>query len=234
MINLMKLLQKSDVAKAKSLDRQREIDQGVQLAKRVDSLRETVAQEEASLEKYRKETLTTIQAQITAQADKLGSLTSEVTELEYRKKLATDPIDTQWKELTDAQKAYQEKTELLDKRKAQLDTKDTELSYREQLAIDTGNVINLKLQDADRRLAESATLRDSADRQNTLASETLRKAEEVSSLKIASATRREENVIAREATAFAKEEELRKKEIELANEWTLLKDRQETFIRLSK
>ena len=230
----MKLLQKSDVAKAKSLDRQREIDQGVQLAKRVDSLRETVAQEEASLEKYRKETLTTIQAQITAQADKLGSLTSEVTELEYRKKLATDPIDTQWKELTDAQKAYQEKTELLDKRKAQLDTKDTELSYREQLAIDTGNVINLKLQDADRRLAESATLRDSADRQNTLASETLRKAEEVSSLKIASATRREENVIAREATAFAKEEELRKKEIELANEWTLLKDRQETFIRLSK
>lgn len=234
MINIMKLLQKSDVAKAKSLDRQREIDQGVQLAKRVDSLRETVAQEEASLEKYRKETLSTIQAQITAESDKLGALTTEVAELEHRKGLALVPLYTQWEALEEAEKNHQQKVDLLKRLKEEFDSKDTELSSREQATLSKEEVINLKLQDADRRLTESATLRDNADRHNTLASETLRKAELESSLKIASATRREENVIAREATAFAKEEELRKKEIELANEWTLLKDRQETFIRLSK
>ena len=230
----MKLLQKSDIAKAKSVDRQREIDQGVQLAKRVDSLRETVAQEEASLQKFRKETLSTIQAQITTESDRLGALTSEVAELERRKGLALEPLDAQWKELSNAQLAHQEKTESLEQKRQELDRKDTELSSREQVTISKEEVINLRLQDADRRLVESATLKDNADRQNTLASETLRKTEQEASLRLAGILRKEEQLNEREATAFAKEEELRNKEISLAQEWSLLKDRQETFIRLSK
>ena len=81
----MKLLPKSDIAKAKSVDKQREIDEGMKLAKRVDSLREVAAAEEASLKKFRSETLGAINTEITANATKRDELTQEVQSLEERK-----------------------------------------------------------------------------------------------------------------------------------------------------
>jgi len=230
----MKLLPKSDIAKAKSVDKQREIDEGMKLAKRVDSLREVAAAEEASLKKFRSETLQAINAEITANTTKRDELTQEVHSLEERKAEALKPLTKELETIKDSLELIEVKSDLLDKWKEAIERKERELASRDELLSSRENVIHLKLQDTDRRLAESATLRDNAERQNELASETLRKAQQDSSVKIANALQREEWVKERETTAFAKEEELRKKEIDLAKEWSLLKDRQETFIRLSR
>ena len=48
----MRLMKKSDITKANAQAKKREIDEGVKLAKRIDGLRETLADEEQSLEKF--------------------------------------------------------------------------------------------------------------------------------------------------------------------------------------
>lgn len=73
----MKLLSKSDVQKAKSLDRQREIDEGLKLARRVDALREIAAAEESSLAKFRIETIAKIHDEISILAAKRDELQIE-------------------------------------------------------------------------------------------------------------------------------------------------------------
>lgn len=95
----MRLLPKSEIDKSKSLDRQKEIDEGMKLAKRVDSLREIHAQEEASLATFRDKTLKLIQAEIEDKTSERDSLITEVRDLETRREIALRPLDVEWRDL---------------------------------------------------------------------------------------------------------------------------------------
>jgi len=88
----MKLLQKSDIVKAKALDRKMEIDEGVKLSRRVDTLREVHANEEASLDRFRRETLKAIHDEVTTESAKLDTLRSEVATIQEQRTLALKPI----------------------------------------------------------------------------------------------------------------------------------------------
>lgn len=92
----MKLLSKSDIATAKAKDKRREIDEGLKIAQRVDSLRETQAMEEAALTKFRKETLIAINQEIVSETRKKNELLKEVSDLEDRKREALKPLDEAW------------------------------------------------------------------------------------------------------------------------------------------
>lgn len=70
----MKLLAKSDIQKAKSIERQQLVNEGLKLAKRVDDLRDVVAQEEAALEKFRRERLKQIHKEIAIEQAKLEEI----------------------------------------------------------------------------------------------------------------------------------------------------------------
>lgn len=70
----MKLLAKSDIQKAKSIERQQLVNEGLKLAKRVDDLREVVAEEEQTLENFRRETLKEIHRQIRIEQAKLDKI----------------------------------------------------------------------------------------------------------------------------------------------------------------
>lgn len=95
----MRLLKKSEVDKAKAEDRKREIDEGLKLATRVDSLRETQANEEKALERFRIETISRINEEIVSLTKTKNELSKEVSDLEDRKREALKPLDEAWEEV---------------------------------------------------------------------------------------------------------------------------------------
>lgn len=95
---MLRLLPKEEIQKKKADEKFREIQEGLKLAKRVDSLREIQSQEEASLAEFRKKTLESIHEETTAKAKERDSLISEVETLEKRKEEALQPLEDEWSE----------------------------------------------------------------------------------------------------------------------------------------
>lgn len=84
---MLKLLKKSEVDRLKAQERQREIAEGMKIAGRIDALRRTQAEEEASLEKFRRETVEHINNEIVETIERLNLLKKEVAKLEEKKKI---------------------------------------------------------------------------------------------------------------------------------------------------
>ncbi len=70
----MRLMKKSEVEKLKILERKREQDEGLKLARRVDSLRELAANEESKYTKFRDGMIGEIQKQINEKQAELDAL----------------------------------------------------------------------------------------------------------------------------------------------------------------
>lgn len=100
---VMRLLQKSAVNKAKAVDRQREIDEGAKLAKRVDSLRELSSVEEKNLLAFRDQTMKNVRAEIEPLYQQKQVLVQDIKGLEVQKKFLLEPLDQKWEEVTKAQ-----------------------------------------------------------------------------------------------------------------------------------
>lgn len=227
----MKLLAKSEVAKAKAADRQREVAEGLKLAGRVDSLREVAAHEEASLAKFRRETIEVIHAEIVAETYKRDLLIGEVSVLEDRKREALKPLDDQREELRQIEAKNVAWVDDLFEREVAVIVRDGVLSEREVVLQKLEEKARYTQEDAERRQAEAAIMETMAGTKNMEASEILRKAHAEAETLVSNAMEREEWVTQREDAVFLKEEELREKEIELAKDWSRLKDREATLER---
>lgn len=130
----LKLLDKRDIQAKKAKERSQEVAEGVKLARRIDALRETQAEEQSSLESFRVRTIETINKEIKALADTRDLLSGEVKNLEDRKKEALKPIDAELKklekereevnskkiEIASSLKDIQEQTKILNKREKQI------------------------------------------------------------------------------------------------------------------
>ncbi len=227
----MKLLAKSEVTKAKSLDRQREVDEGMKLAKRVDTLREVALQEERSLTRYRTETVGKIQKEVTELGDKRDALLEEVRFLAARREELSAPLNEEWDVI------YLQK-ELLSKRETGLDGREAGIRLREADLADRQDAVTKHEQtvvyahdDARERLQKAGILKDDSERLNRDAQSILTRATTQSKSLMATAEERLAWVEAREKAAFAKEEELRNQEIELAKDFSRLMDREATLAR---
>lgn len=228
---MLKLLNKSDIDKTKAAERQREIEEGLKLAKRVDNLREVVAREDSALSKFRSETLSTIQTEIEDFTEKKDLLYAEVQVLEGIKAIGLHSVQEKRKELEDFKKE-------LDERKNTLESEAGALSEREAQIQASERELHVKQTDTDamhKRISElyvsADTLNNEAERKHLLASQVLIKAEAEAGSKNENVTQREAWVTGREEVVLQKEEELRTKELKLAEDWSLLKDREKTLER---
>lgn len=88
----MKLLKKSEVQQIKAKERQKEVEEGLKLARRVDSLREIAAEEEKSLALYREKSISRIQEAINELIESKHSLQGEVEVLERQREEALAPL----------------------------------------------------------------------------------------------------------------------------------------------
>ena len=81
----VRLLSKDEIAKAQNSDKAREIAEGLKISRRVDSLRELMADEETKLEKFRVETLSSIKKEINDLTNEKEALQPEIEKLREEK-----------------------------------------------------------------------------------------------------------------------------------------------------
>ena len=115
---MIRLLQKSEIDSSKALARKLEIDEGLKLSRRVDSLRETAVAEEASLEAFRKKTVASISKEIDSLSKSKDVLRAEVAELENRRAQALVPLDDEWNTLKKSQQEHASSVILLEQQQA--------------------------------------------------------------------------------------------------------------------
>ena len=142
---MIRLLQKSEIDSSKALARKQEIDEGLKLSRRVDALRETAADEEASLEAFRKKTVASISKQIDALSTERDTLKEAVADLEQRRAMALVPLDEAWKTL---KKSQQEHT-----------TSVASLEKQQQKYLKQSKELQSKLVDATQELARIETIK---------------------------------------------------------------------------
>lgn len=227
----MKLLDKFEVQKSKALDKKREIDEGVKLAKKVDVLRETVSKEQANLIKFRDESIAKVREEIALSIAEKDKLQKEILELQSVKDKMMVPLEKGWdelrqqkKELALAQNSLKETVESI---------KETEAHsiYRiQEIQVEADRVENLKrtalisLTNAENMKAEARDLVVNAqiyyDKVVDGATEALRELE----------TRKRE-LDYRETDLNNREKSLVKNKKELSDRLIAVKDREESLAR---
>lgn len=149
----MRLLPKAEVAKAKAIDRQREITEGMALAKKVDRLREVVVQEEQSLTQFREKTISELQDQIKGKTELRDALLLDVRNLEDRREKALEPLTVAWDELRRAEVEVGKEKQLYTRKHLELLAKEATLTNRERDLVKQENTIELLESDIRRRLS---------------------------------------------------------------------------------
>jgi len=92
----MKLMSKKEVTTAAASVRKSEIDEGHKLAKQITGIRQTKAEEEASLEKFRSETVKNIKAQLEPLQTELEDTQKELVEAKKQRDELLVPLDKEW------------------------------------------------------------------------------------------------------------------------------------------
>jgi ATP:corrinoid adenosyltransferase len=234
----IKLLSKQEINQRKAIERKVEIDEGAKLARRIDSLREIVANEEASLASFRSKTIASINADIQKVTTERDNLLQEVTIL--RSELERGDLDLKIRE----QRLAEAQTELVEKEKTlQLQTealKKLTKSVREEEK--KTKTYNQRFQYVFNVLAEMnksietnylqseeivKQIQSKLDKVNTLIEETTKELRD-KDIDIAS---RERDITIKEERIKRTTKELREKEIQLRDrEFTLERE----FKRLKK
>jgi coenzyme F420-reducing hydrogenase delta subunit len=130
---VLKLLQKREVDKAKAVERQLEIDEGMKLAKRVDSLRMVQAQEERSLNDFRVKMVAEISSEITALTDTVASLKKEVAEIEALRAEGLSPLTQYEQDIVNRQKYIDTELEKIAVKKDELRVESEHLAQWDEL-----------------------------------------------------------------------------------------------------
>lgn len=128
----MKLLAKREIDQQKSLERQREIDEGMKLSRRLDSLRRTQVEEEASLERFRAASVSKIHEEIVRESSVRDALHAEVTRLEARKEEALRPLDRELARIDSGRRELLDLSGTLYSRQAIIEQRETALAKLER------------------------------------------------------------------------------------------------------
>lgn len=227
----MKLLPKSEIHQKKALEQKQTIDEGVKITRRIDSLREIMASEEQTLEKFRSETLQQIHKETTEACNTRDALLGEVRELEAAKREALKP-------LTEEQKLIDEAREDIARKAAQNVTQAatieaTELAIREKEK-ETDSVLLMVKMKEDRvtqELREADTKHQTAQQLLTEASEIHQNSVILKETTETSITERQTLLDQREQTLRLNEEALDKERQAVARDRVLVNDRMQALER---
>ncbi len=87
---------KIDVNKAQANQRKIEIDNGVALARQIDSLRSTFAQERVAHEMWKKSSIDELNRQMEGLQDGIDAKKREIIELDEQRRKLLEPLDKEW------------------------------------------------------------------------------------------------------------------------------------------
>lgn len=118
----MRLLPKKEISVLQASKTKAEIDEGLKLARRVDSLREIVADEEASLASFRDATLKAIQADIKKVEQERNEVKGEVETLRSELEQSTKQLDIRENAVKEREEALKQHQSALNERLGGLKT----------------------------------------------------------------------------------------------------------------
>jgi septal ring factor EnvC (AmiA/AmiB activator) len=227
----MHLLKKQEVDVAKARDRQREVNEGAKLAKRVDRLRELVAIEDAALKKFRAETLKTIHDEIEKATADRNSLIGEVQRLKKERRELQKPLDEEWDKVRELEKALTTRQKTLENKEVELD--ELHKKAREIKKLADGAL--KRVASAERRAhelhAEAEQDRKQAKKERATAATVVAEANLLKKNVGKEVIERRREVAIGEKNLALRNEYLDNRERELERGWAALKDRQEMFER---
>lgn len=230
----MKLLPKSEIIKKQNDARKMQIDEGQRIARKIDILRETLANEELSLEKFRKETVTLIHKEVSEERAILNSLKKEIEDLSIIKKELQKPLDEEWEKVKEAMIEIEKHKEAInvswnDILKREQEIKETSKKTAQTLA----NTLRLEERTKD-ELTEAHSKNIEAEKALKLSKEKLAKTEVYIETTESEIRDREKELASREKDCTIRETKLLKQQSELEKGWKLLNDRKESFDRTIK
>lgn len=213
---VVRLLPKSEIDKRKSEEQRTAMQEGLKVAERVDTLREIASSEEASFDKYRKDTLISIQEEIEPKRKELEQLTIEINGLRTEREKLLIPLDFKWYEVKKIEEYNKVKGQELSVLEGSLAEKSVMLEVRERDVVksedkseDLKRLAGAMFTQAEAQVAKSRE--DSSSMLNKAQAEL--SLVELQKLDIA---KRETNATAKEKNNKEKELKIEKYEIELA------------------
>lgn len=230
----IQLLQKSEIQKAKVLERQHEIDEGRKLATRVDTLRQLSSVEEKNLREFREKTMLAVKADINAALEEQFSLEKAIKDRKEELKVLMLPIDSKRYELEQYALSMKELEENIDKKSTDNAIAREEL-FREarileerRRRIDTDEAVALVATDNAfmmREQAKSILAQARNDAQN------IKTKSEIKELELST---RESAVSLREKNATLLENSILMRESRMRDENRAIRDKYETLQRTFK
>jgi chromosome segregation ATPase len=227
----MRLLNKSEIAKAQNLDKSREVAEGLKLSRRVDSLRELAAYEEAALAKFRDESLAVITKEITDLNEKKENLASEVQSLREEKEKGLGDLEEKQADINAFENLLREREKALEATEKELQEKLKEAALNIRNSEDELQRAQTHKEEATKLLFEASEDREEA-RKTLSASEHVREKtlREREAMEDALALR-ESDVLKKEVALISKEEENGKLYKELSKQRIQLEDQRKTLER---
>lgn len=230
----IRLLPKSEIAVAKASVRQKEIEEGSKLARSVDRIREVRAQEDEALQKFRRESIKKIHAEIQTYSIERDHLKTEVAKLKKERQEALKPLDRERAEIAKERERAAKECEAARIKSIEAQEAEKQAKKAVKQASDALARAATKDELAGSKLRRASNLEKEAEH-------TLDDAKKVRELAIQleldvreELTHRDKEVAARELGCTMREANLKDGEAELAKGWALLEDRKATLERQIK
>lgn len=227
----MRLLPKQEVNIRQAQQKKAEIDEGLKLARRIDSLREIAAQEEASLASFRSSTLKAIQEDIKKLENERNAVKKEVDDLRKELKEGTKRLDVRENELKEHAESLKKLETTLNSRVQALKTLATKLKEQSKQSTDYYNrllyahkVINEIRKETEATYAEAKSFTDLSKQQYA---DIVRMSEAVE----LDLRTRDIAVASKERDLTIREERIAKTADDLRKKAILLEDREQTLER---
>lgn len=227
----MRLLTKNEITKIRTDERKLEIDEGMKLANKVDTLRRTVLEEEAKITKFRDENIKQLREEITDGVEEKGELLAEIEALKAQKAILLEPLDAKWEKV-------EEQERLLIELQESLNEQSLNIGYLQSETEKQLTEANLDRERAaeQRSLAEKELLAAQIDHENSEAVFGLAEAEKDQLVKeyenkFSALVARENELAAKERDIAATEELLATRQRNLNALEAQINDRYQTLLR---
>lgn len=204
----IRLLNKNEVAKAQSEDRAREINEGLKISRRVDSLRDLMAAEEQSLEKFRSESLSGITAQISTLVTQKEAISREVDDLRKEKVVGMRGVEEEKRKVLLLKEDIETREESLKQKSFEIQKLQSDVQALIIGSEDELKRARTRAQDAEALHEEAFHAKEEAARALTLARETSEKI-------FVSRNESEQKILVRWQEVEIKEKELSEREADV-------------------
>ena len=172
----MKLLSKDEIQAKKNEIAKNEIDQGIYLARKIDTLRATSQSEEVALTQMRKEMNDTFQEEIAKHNEQVSNLRNEVLVLEEQKRELSKPLDEIRKQLEEGWNSLKEKEAEIVKREDAVVVREVEANNQflileakiDSIKDDEAEAKRLKYENLEQSRILKRSLADSINKQESL------------------------------------------------------------------